>query len=509
MKNKSKYNPVEILLILMLLLYPLIFTRLYSNISNTKYITFMLFAITIYYAYIMKLAFKNIEVNKSFKPSIKKAWLNFSLVDYAMLLFLLANFVSVLLSDYKIEAFTGSCSKNMGLIYNVALVMIYFAIRGGCSISKGIFYALGSSYIIMILFSTVQFMGFDLFGFIAKLTSTDTINYLSLLGNTNVYSSYLCLVSPVFMVGAVLSKKQGNRIFCYILSTFGFIGLFTANSDSGYIGYFTAFILILFIATGYKERLIRYLYLCLLYLISTSIFFIIYSNFKSQARPLSDITRIMCYGSITKILILVFVLLIFILHKINFNENAIKITRRVIRILLGAFIVSAVFILIYLNIIDHNASLGKLDVYLKFSDSWGTDRGYVWKWSINIFKDGNLLRKIFGYGPGTCGIELLLNYGDIMKYDLGYYFTNSHNEYLEILINIGILGLASYIVAIVLTVVKNFKRKNSLKLCFSIAIIAYCMQSFFIIMQPIVNPLVFIFLGLANAKSASDKYFDI
>ena len=102
-------------------------------------------------------------------------------------------------------------------------------------------------------------------------------------------------------------------------------------------------------------------------------------------------------------------------------------------------------------------------------------------------------------------VEDMFGNGGEMKYSLGYYFTNSHNEYLEILLNVGLIGLFSYLSVIILTIVKNFKRKNSLNIIFTVGVIAYCMQSFFIVMQPVVIPLLFAFLGLSNVKDITDS----
>lgn len=504
MKSK-KINYVEFYLILLLLIYPLIFTNSYSKLVETKYITFVIIAMSMIYFYVIKKVFFYIEDNNSLKFSLKSVLQSLSLIDKLMLLYLIISVISVLFSDYKIEAFTGSCSNNMGLIYTIILVLVYFVIGRSSFNKKNLLIACSIGFILIVLFSTIQFMGYDLFGLLKTIKNNVLINYLSPLGNTNIYSSYLCLITPVFMTASVLYDNTTARWLSYLNAFVGYIGLFTANSDGGYVGFFAAFIVILFICAGRKERLIRFLYTCFWYCMASVFFVIIHKLFCNTARPLSDITRFMTYGIATKIGLILIVLLIIVVSKTNLNEKNEILLRKIIRTIISCFLIFFLITVLVLNIFYDELSLGIFDQYLKFSNDWGTGRGYVWKWSLNIFENGTLPDKLFGYGTGTCGIKLLSAYGSEMKYSLGYYFTNSHNEYLEILLNVGLIGLFSYLSVIILTIVKNFKRKNSLNIIFTVGVIAYCMQSFFIVMQPVVIPLLFAFLGLSNVKDITDS----
>ncbi len=503
MKSNRK-NLVEVCLILSLIIYPLIFTNLYTNLIATKYISFMIIAIVMFYSYTITTVYNNIEKNKTFKPSPKDVWLNLSLTDICVLLYLVATTISVIISEYKVEAFSGSCSNNMGLIYVCGLVMVYFSISRKVRMGRFLLHASSIGFVLLVIFALIQFMGVDLFDLFKSIKWDVATNYISFLGNANIYSSYLCLMTPVFMCSALLSDNIKFRLYYYCISFIGFLGLFSANSDGGYAGFFVAFLVLLFIAAGYKERIIRFFYIGFLYCIASICFSIIRNVFIDEARSISDLTRFMTYGYFTKIALIIFLALIFVFSYVNFSfKHQINI-RKLIRIIISIFILSFLFVLFYINIINPKASLGFLDSYLKFSDNWGTGRGYVWKWSMNIFKNAPTKNKIFGYGMGTCGIELLKNYGDIMKNNLGYFFTNSHNEYLEILINSGVFGLSTYVLVILTTIIRNFKNKNNYGIIFSLGIIAYCIQSFFIVMQPIVHPMLFVFIGLANTKNNSN-----
>lgn len=499
--NKRKLYPSGICLMILLMLYPLIFSKTYSGILEIKYISFIIIATTMIYFYVMeKLVFCDLSF---FRANILQSFKALSLTDVSMLVFLFACILSVMFSDYKIEAFSGSCSNNMGLIYYIALILVYFVVSRINIRKRYIFIACMISFCVIIVFSFIQFMGYDLFHLIGSINDDLRINYLSTLGNTNIYSAFLCLFTPVFMACAVLSRKLKLRFYFYAMSFLGYIGLFTANSDGGYAGFFTAFILVLLIAVNYKERIIRFLYLCFLYCISTCVFLVFHNIFSDTARPLSDITKFMVYGSTTKILLILFVILIIIVDRFKSKIKNEENIRRISRFVIIAFLIMLALMFIASNA-DKVFSLGILDRYFKFTNDWGTGRGYVWKWCLNIFGEGTLLNKLFGFGTGTCSIKLLSAYSHEMRYSLGYYFTTAHNEFLEILLNVGFLGLLSYISVIIATIVKNIKNREYFNIQFTVGIIAYCIQSMFIAMQPVVIPLVFVFLGLAN-NTAIDK----
>lgn len=495
MKN-YKCKASQICLVLILMIYPLIFSKTYSGILEIKYISFTIIAVTMIYFYVME---KQVF---GFYNNCTKARL--SIVDIAMLGFIGVMAISTILSDYKIEALTGSCSNNMGLIYYLILVGVYFAVSRMFINKNIVIISLSIGFVATVIFATIQFMGVDIFSLISSINYDLSINYLSTLGNTNIYSSFLCLITPVFMTGAVLSDDFLKRALFYFMSFVGYIGLFTANTDGGYVGFFTAFVLVLFISVNSKYRITRFLYLCFIYCLSTVGFLIIHKANYENARPLSAITKFMVYGQFTKILLIVFAVLICLVVKMKSKIITGYRIRKIIRIIIATFFCLLVVLAILVNV-NKVFSLGFLDSYFKFTKDWGTGRGYVWNWCFTIFKDGNIIDKIFGFGPGTCGIKLLSAYSSEMKYSLGYYFTTAHNEFLEILLNTGFLGLISYVSIMLSTIIKNLKDKDYFHIIFTVGIISYATQSMFIVLQPVVVPLVFVFLGLANNNKVYDS----
>ena len=62
---------------------------------------------------------------------------------------------------------------------------------------------------IVIIFAVFQFMGVDLFGLISALnTEFDRVyNFLSTMGNTNLYGLYICAIISIAIVSYILSEN--------------------------------------------------------------------------------------------------------------------------------------------------------------------------------------------------------------------------------------------------------------------------------------------------------------
>ena len=123
------------------------------------------------------------------------------------------------------------------------------------------------------------------------------------------------------------------------------------------------------------------------------------------------------------------------------------------------------------------------------NDNYGTGRLYVWKQSIKIAP------KYILHGVGVDNFDKVLN-GTAIANKSGY-FDKAHNEYLQILITMGIFSLISYL-CLYFTTLKNgikntFKNKE---ICLVLPIIGYIVQAQFNISVIEVAPFFYISLGL-------------
>ena len=99
----KKSNTVNLLTILFLTVFPLIFDDHYFNITITKYYTFAILCLAIFFA---ALYYKITSVDLKKKITLSRT-------DFIMLLFLGSSTLSCLLSEWKYASFTGSSGKSV------------------------------------------------------------------------------------------------------------------------------------------------------------------------------------------------------------------------------------------------------------------------------------------------------------------------------------------------------------------------------------------------------------
>lgn len=490
---------------IMFIVYPLAMTNGYRNITLTKYAIFG-FIVIVFYFYSVWLNFVNeVELEKGIpKGIIRKLWNESVVVDKLLVLFIVANFLAFIFSNYKQVAFSGSTDSHIGFFYVLILGMAYGTFRINISgVEKStetitMLIAVGAD--LSVLFALIQFFGGDLFGLLGKMNVDDINNYLSTFGNTGMFGSYMILVIPVISCGFILAKDIRMKLFFGISCVLATISILIANVDAAYLGGGIIIMILLFYLlrnSEYAKREIEYI---LLNALGAVLFKTLYSICK-DARALSVISKKLVNTSYVYWLLFMVVLsilwLTFNAVKSNIFYKAIQIT---VRVVIGVGTVFVVALFLYFSIIDRNSELGTLGNYLRFTKEWGTQRGYVWTWLWTIFSESSLVHKLFGWGQGSVILLLLRDYLDEMYNNLEFVFDNAHNVYLHLLITTGLFGVFSYIGIIVAVLYSNLKRFFSDKIDYSfgflVAVFAYAVQDGVSVLQPMTFSLLFVYLGI-------------
>ena len=191
-------------------------------------------------------------------------------------------------------------------------------------------------------------------------------------------------------------------------------------------------------------------------------------------------------------------------------EQEAKTTRVARRIWLVLFIVAVVAVIAVL--VDANSGRHPeiWEAYknvLIFSDTWGTGRGINWRFAWEFFTEkSSFLDKLIGNGPDTYYIITMDNFKHLMK-DAGYgIFDSAHNEYLECLVTIGVLGTIAYIGMLATSLRQMLKnRKNVYAVACGFAILAYAVQAVVNIAIPITTPIfmILLYVGINNSQSSN------
>ena len=178
-----------------------------------------------------------------------------------------------------------------------------------------------------------------------------------------------------------------------------------------------------------------------------------------------------------------------------------KRKRRIIAVfLLAAIICGLAFVYIY------DAGEGTLHeahgiMHGNAPDSFGSGRIYIWKNVLELVPN----RLLLGAGPDTLAYE---NIEPFTRYDadrdkiITAHIDTAHNEYLNVLYHQGLIALAVYFAALMISAIKWIKQseKNTALAVTGGAVLCYCIQAFFGISMFITAPFMWISLGLLEAS---------
>ena len=139
-----------------------------------------------------------------------------------------------------------------------------------------------------------------------------------------------------------------------------------------------------------------------------------------------------------------------------------------------------------------------METWLRFSDSWGTDRGKVWAYCLRLYREFPLPEKLLG---GGCGILAELDVRHRIFPDA--ILDAAHSEYIQILLNWGLLGLFSWLGWLVFTARDVLRRGDGLSLALLAGLLGYAAQAAVNIAQTPGIAMFFVLLAVARRRSDS------
>lgn len=146
-----------------------------------------------------------------------------------------------------------------------------------------------------------------------------------------------------------------------------------------------------------------------------------------------------------------------------------------------------------------------IDDTVNLNESSGSHRIEIWKMGLKIFQSS----PIIGYGPDSfklASMDICPDEAVEFMFETNTYADKAHNEFIEYMIEGGILTLSTYILFI-LSILRELwlKRRSDLAKIFMLFIIGYLVQSFFNISVIMVAPIYWIFLGVITKIINEDE----
>lgn len=424
--------------------------------------------------------------------------------------------LSVLFADYQYEALWGNEGRFNGLILWLMFFIAYWLVSRFYHFRKWHLYAYLIAACLPEIWGITDFFLLDLFHFHDGTDPGYIYTFVSSVGNINTYTNMLALHLGASAAMFVLSKEKKESHLCWIPLMISSFAIVMGISDNGLLAAAAVFAFLPFVTWTNTKAIARY--------------FIALSSFATSVAVTAQLTIgratmadcdggsvLVTLGKTQPFVMLVgllwacTILLLFIFRgKKAEQENQIaKVARRIWILFVVLGVVATLGILIDANSGKHADIWAPYQNVLMFSDSWGTGRGLNWRLACDYFvNDASLLKRLIGYGPDTYYIITMDRFKKLMQ-AAGYgYFDSAHNEYIEYLTTIGILGTLAYLGMLATGLRQMFKEpKNRFAIACGFAVLAYAVQAVVNIAIPITTPILMILLyvGISIAKESANR----
>lgn len=491
---------------LMLVIYPFYFRNKYYDIGNAKWQFF--FFLTAGAAAILSglLLFRLIEEwnPRGFEKSIRN--IRLSVTDRFVLAYTAAVLLSVLFSPYKEQVIWGYDGWYMGLVSQMCFVLLYFFVsRYWRWDLSTVVCCLATAFLVFLLAILMRF-GIDPLSMYKGLEESYRINFLSTIGQATWYSSYMVVLFPLGLFAFWFYDNKYVRIFGGIFTAAGFMTMVTQNSDSSFAAFGLLIFALFWISIESNRAFGRFLEVMMMCFFCFKLIGICQRLFSEKA-ALDAISLFCSQSSFTGIALIVTAIVYFCFRWLE-KGGKIDISKgKNIRIVfLGLLLlgISGIVVYICLNTTKKlPAHLQSGDHYLLFDEYWGNNRGSSWMIAVKSFLKGDIVRKIFGCGPD--GFSLFVQ--SFFRGELEAKWGNSgilacaHNEWLNALVNLGIVGAVSYF-GIFVSAIWRFgreKKEHPELTAIMLSIICYIGHNFFCYQQIICTPIIFILMGAGES----------
>lgn len=494
--ERFRYNALWYYFALIFTVHPLFFVDMYFNISQEKWLFFILSSIAGIFFVTVSFLYDN-DALTHLKTLIK----NLTITDFAMLAFLITVTISTLFSYYPQSSLIGDRARYHGLSNVIAYFIIFVYTRKYFYKAEALINLLAGIGAFVSVTAICQYLTWDPIGMYDGVTVQSVHRMISTIGNMNIYASFLSMILPITIYLYISQKKLKKRIILGVFLAIGFAGAIAGNSDSVYVGIGAG--LTIMIASGSLSSdsikrlpetfawggLGAYLILKAAHILR---------NNGAVLRPTlgfaAYFTEHTEYVLIFFIVFTVISLIVSFVAKGHHSDKPLlgkklKWTFTILFILAMIIIFTGAFI------------------FFPFADEFGSYRGFIWRLAVNDFKHLSFFRKLVGYGPETILPIYNSKYYDEMIAITGVVYDNVHCEPLEYLVTSGILGFAAYMLMVISLLVRLYRRAGSDSNCylFLVPAFAYFSQSFVNIAQSATTPIFFLILALGNGYLNPDR----
>lgn len=495
---------VAVFVFALFVLYPLYFQDKYANMGNAKY-DFFKTAYTIFIP-IMLLACVCYLFLKRKELSIKTICREMLPTDWFVLAYLIVCWISYGLSDYKETALWGYDGWFMGAMTQTVFVLLYFFVSRWFLWHWSYWWFIAVPSAIVFLLGILHRFNVDPLGMYEGLGENIKILFLSTLGQATWYSSYLCIALPIGMACYWYRRELKWSLLWGVFLCIAFASVVTQNSDSAFMALGGSFLVLFWLSFESNEYFVRFWELAVICLASFKVIGVLQKVFSERTVKLEGLSTFCSQSIVTWVLLIlcaaVYAGVFFADKRESLHVGKFCKIRNVLYALIPVSIV-AVLVCIYL------VSTGKVTGtflnnigYLNFNEQWGNNRGFTWKFTARMYGDYGIGEKFFGCGPDAySGVAYAYDSASLRGFWGDSVLACAHNEWLNCLVDVGIVGLVTYLGSFItafLFFMKNWQQ-HPFFVGGATAIVAYFLHNFFCYQQIICTPIIFVIMGIGVA----------
>lgn len=438
-----------------------------------------------------------------------------SIIDWFAIGYAIIVILCYFMSSYKEIALHGYQGWNMGLLSQLSFVILYFLVSRFWN-RKWMYdflFTMCISSALTFIFAILHRFLIDPLALYQDIDTHYHLLFLSTIGQATWYSSFLCTVFPIGLFLFWYCNQKWQRICLLIYCILGYASLVTQNSDSAFAALAATWLTIFFISFDSNQGVKRFLEIVILGLITMRFVGLLQLAFPDHIVELDTLSIFFSqHYSLWILLALLFIIYALFTwgeQKKHLQVHSILCLRYIVAVLLIiGFILTIILIVLTTKrkLPDFMTFLYQVP-YLSFNQKWGNQRGFTWQLSLKMFMEYPIKEKILGIGPDCYSSYAYAYYSDEIRQVFGdSVLTNAHNEWLNILLNEGILGLLSYL-GFFLSAAFTFLKKryrHALLPAIAVCIFSYLFHNMFCYQQVMCTPFIFILIGMGGCYLSDD-----
>lgn len=495
----------EIYIFIIIIVFPLcVDSTGFFKILECKYRTFLSFSVIYLMLNILIILYYYIFHKTRYLINIK-----LKKYHWAVIGFLLINVLSCFISPYfeKYNLFVG-VGRGEGLITISLYCLTFLAVSLFGNFEKRYITYFSISSICLNTVAILQYVGFNPFNMYQDGIGTHNVSFMTTIGNIDFISAIYCILLTISFVAFVFLDENIKNKLIHLLSVFmGFFIFIIINVMSGRVAFLLTFVILFpFIITNSKW-LYRTIIAGSTIIFGLAIDIIINPQYHYSIEKLTLDFQFNEIALALLIITVVFGALAYYLYKNAYDVSKNKKLIKLIYISIILCVILAFAVLYFVNF--QSGILYEVHELLhgNFDDDFGTYRVFLWKRAFTLLDEHALI----GSGPDTFAVRFMDRYTQDVA-ALGELSINdtAGNVYITMLINIGIIGLISYLIFLFFQFIDGIKSSNKYSIILLIAILCYCIQDLFNLWVVIVTPVFWILMAvhiLAIDKS-KNKYIN-